>query len=59
MPEERQTYEFGLEKVNLDDLLALLKKEETKQSKKSRQRSQESLSTRELILRLIDRVQRV
>lgn len=59
MAEKKHKLGTELEGLNLDDLLALLRKEETQQLKRSSLNSQDTSSSREVIQRLIDRVQQV
>ena len=59
MAEKKHKLGTELEGLNLDDLLALLRKEETHQLKRSSLNSQDTSSSREVIQRLIDRVQQV
>ena len=59
MTDKKHNYRAELEVLNLDDLLTHLRKEQAKRPRRSSLSSQEPSSTREVIQRLIDRVQRV
>ena len=59
MAEKKHKLNSELEGLNLDDLLALLRKEETQRLRRSSPNSQDTSSDRDVIQRLIDRVQQV
>jgi hypothetical protein len=59
MTDKKRKYRAELEVLNLEDFLTHLRKEESKRPRRSSLSAQEPSSTREVIQRLIERVQRV